>query len=117
MGSSKANCWEHLKCGREPGGDKVNKHGWITGLDPFGEPWSRRTVQAREIIYTPAGAFEAFKVKQEQINFPGLSLREKRHTWLWYGSVGLIRLLHIDFAVESLGVYCEIHELVSFLLK
>lgn len=25
--SKKINCWEYLKCGREPGGDKVDKYG------------------------------------------------------------------------------------------
>jgi len=27
MSSIKQNCWEHMKCGREPGGDKVAELG------------------------------------------------------------------------------------------
>ena len=27
MSSTKQNCWEHMKCGREPGGDKVAELG------------------------------------------------------------------------------------------
>ncbi len=106
----KINCWEYMKCGRQPGGDKVDKQGLCPAtIDPIYDGFNQGDFAGRT-CWLVSGTFCSGKIKgsfaDKQDSCKNCAFYKKIHaeegiTGVTMGAHNFFGITHIGFAIKS----------------